>query len=619
MAKGKVKIEVHPDDIVSLVKNAMGVEDPDYVNQNPPITSINLPNSTQLPKETTNNETNLDFSNLRTALSNPPLKSDYHPSKLRRIGATVAGGLTGFSGGPKAGIETAEGILESPYKEKYQDWLTKTGALEKGATLDINKIRADQSGYAGMASLIRAQQSGDIDLQGKLAGAKEGAKQTPDQKNYQNYVNLLPDEETPMPFQDFLKLKGSGTLRNTSIHTSVKDAREQGLQLKDENGNIIDTTKLPDNMEYRAIIGGPHGMYYVPDTQATKVTTMGNIRSVVPSLTPTSPIISGEARTSTETSREIRGTEIDPETGEAKPVFEKQFSVSTPQTTGTILQNQIPNKMPVVNAPGQSNQPIQSQIQQPQINNNQPQTRNSTIRPAGSYSQTEIQRQDKYIIPSSAAMSQVIGDPKQGFKGLDSFAHIADDKEAMDRVGGYIRLLLDNITSAGGGGEEVGAQIGPMGAQATTGGLLTLLKNKSGLTQYMTNAQIAVINKAAAKLTPEEDEFAARLIAAAGDVVGFRSVIGGGAYKWSVDRLKAELPIPGYGIKAGEGGSKSFYNRLASVLTSVSKGLEAAGVPDARLPYSKTVLAEKAAEFSKLGQGKAEAKRQRNISIEEVK
>lgn len=541
--------------------------------------------------------------NLKAMLDNPPLMADNKPSGLRRFGAALAGGLTGFAGGPKVGMETASSILNQPYKEEYQDWLTKTGALEKGANIDINQLRAERSGYAGLASLIRANQAGDVDLQGRIAGAKEGAKTTTDQKDYQFYLKHTDDEE-PASFEDFIKDKKAGVERNTSVHLSVKDAREQQIPLIDRDKKSIDTSKLPDNMEYRMMLGGPNGTYWIPDTQTTRTVTMGNVRSVVPSLTPTAPIVSGAARTPTETSREVRGTKVNDKTGELEPSFERQFTISNPQTTGSTTSTG--SAMPTVLPPG-GQQTAQSQISQQRGN----------VRPAETYPQTEIQRQDKYIIPSSAAMAQIIGDPKQGFEGLDSFAHLADDKEAMNRVGTYVRLLLDNMTDAG-GGEEIGASLGALGAQLSTGGLWSWFKNNTGITQRIAASQVNAINSAAAQLTPEEDRFVSRLIAAAGDVVGFRSVLGGGAYKWSVDRLKSELPIPGYGIKAGEGGSKSYFNRLAAILTSVGNGLRAAGVPDSRLPFKKDFLMEKAKEFTEKGIKGTTDKPKRNITFERV-
>src|SRR5580765_2270497 len=90
---------------------------------------------------------------LNTLLSNPPQLSDYHPSKLRRAGAIVAGGLTGFSGGPKVGSEVAQDILTKPYQESYQDWLTKSQALEKGVGLQATLRKAELTGLGGLAQL----------------------------------------------------------------------------------------------------------------------------------------------------------------------------------------------------------------------------------------------------------------------------------------------------------------------------------------------------------------------------------------------------------------------------------------------------------------------------------
>src|SRR5438132_7908552 len=57
------------------------------------------------------------YERLGRLLSNPPLKSDYEPSKLRRAAGMIVGGLSGFAGGPKEGVEAATNIVDKPYRD----------------------------------------------------------------------------------------------------------------------------------------------------------------------------------------------------------------------------------------------------------------------------------------------------------------------------------------------------------------------------------------------------------------------------------------------------------------------------------------------------------------------
>lgn len=134
-----------------------------------PTIEPNIPSIPKVPKEQSTAD------RLKGLLSAPPLQSDFKPSKLRKFGAAVAGGLTGAAYGPRTGMEVASNIADQPYREQYQDWLTKTGALEKQSQLDISKSKAESGGLSALGSYLRAQGAIDPELQANIASKKTTA------------------------------------------------------------------------------------------------------------------------------------------------------------------------------------------------------------------------------------------------------------------------------------------------------------------------------------------------------------------------------------------------------------------------------------------------------------
>lgn len=176
--KDKVKIEAPLDNIVELVKGAFdGSPSPaetDAAVQLPK----NLPAS-QLETVNSNPPVGNDTqAQLRAALSAPPLQSEHKPSGMRRFGGAIAGGLVGAGFGPEEGMKVSQGIVDKPYRESYQDWATKTGALEKQASLDIEQKKADTSGLSAYGSYLRSIGAIDPEVQGAIEGAKTGARET---------------------------------------------------------------------------------------------------------------------------------------------------------------------------------------------------------------------------------------------------------------------------------------------------------------------------------------------------------------------------------------------------------------------------------------------------------
>lgn len=74
------------------------------------------------------------------ALTHQPTDAQTAPSRGRRIGAAIAGGLGGFAEGPSRGAALAQGIIDAPYKSAMQDYTTKLAGLGESAKLEQDDI-----------------------------------------------------------------------------------------------------------------------------------------------------------------------------------------------------------------------------------------------------------------------------------------------------------------------------------------------------------------------------------------------------------------------------------------------------------------------------------------------
>lgn len=136
-----------------------------------------LPDTASPVKPQTPANTDPDlYSRLGTLLGNPPTIEGTKVSRGRRIAGAISGGLSGAAFGPEQGVKAATNITEQPYRESYQDWMTKTGALEKEANIGLKKQQLENAGLTGAAALKRALDAGDPALQADIAGGKKGAE-----------------------------------------------------------------------------------------------------------------------------------------------------------------------------------------------------------------------------------------------------------------------------------------------------------------------------------------------------------------------------------------------------------------------------------------------------------
>ncbi len=180
------------------------------------------------------------------------------------------------------------------------------------------------------------------------------------------------------------------------------------------------------------------------------------------------------------------------------------------------------------------------------------------------------------------ASHQLWGDPDNpSLRPLASYANLADDQGARQRLGQALRLVLD----AGGdsGAEHLGASAGPVSFSA--GNLGTALSYNLGIPQAAADAKATALRDIFAKMKPEEVDYFNSLMNAIPTITGFRKLTSGGAFRWSQQGLERELPMIGL---SGVTNSGTYAKKMAALgdepLTAI-KNLErfAPGAIDPRL------------------------------------
>lgn len=76
------------------------------------------------------------------AINQQPTEEETRPSRGRRIGAAIAGGLGGLAEGPTRGAAMAQHIIDAPYKTAMRDYSTRVAGLGESAKLEQEDIES---------------------------------------------------------------------------------------------------------------------------------------------------------------------------------------------------------------------------------------------------------------------------------------------------------------------------------------------------------------------------------------------------------------------------------------------------------------------------------------------
>lgn len=374
---------------------------------------------------------------------------------------------------------------------------------------------------------------------------------------------------------------------------SVFDAKSLssnlGQQFLDESGKPLDVTKLDDADQLVPLTGGMPNRYKI-STQNQTTKTFDNTVSAVPTLNqsrPESYTPLGQAQVAREgTSEQIA---IDGE-GNAVAVPLRQSSSPITPTTQAKPPTATPTTTGAPTGPARTT----------------PAATGGGNRPiSGALPPTERNNQLIIARPVRAAAVQLFGDPNTpGVESLESFAKLADDPAARMRIGTAARLIIGDLSAADNGG-GVGANVFGNAVSVGGGDLWQSLKNTTGLTKWVASSRVQATQQAVDALKPEEARALNQMIAAYGTVVGLRSLTKGGAYKFSVDSMERELPIPGV---SDVNSSVTYYNKLAKIANEVVEGTK--GISDMVLPEKESYKVA-ADRLNALGQGRLPAPPQR--------
>jgi hypothetical protein len=192
----------------------------------------------------------------RQTLANMPSRADYEPSKLRRFGAALAGGLAGMRDA-KTGVEVATNIRDQRYNSAQQDWAgnVNRSALEMGldkqvAAEDIARRRAgamerNASARERAASATeawrRSQEANQpwhpktMDEAIKFEGSKHpAAKLTPfeqymkDPEGYKKYLaDVQAGKTQPLTFEQRKQLQDNATAGRLKVVGAQIAGRER--------------------------------------------------------------------------------------------------------------------------------------------------------------------------------------------------------------------------------------------------------------------------------------------------------------------------------------------------------------------------------------------------------
>lgn len=190
-----------------------------------------------------------DFDTLKGLLRNPPSKDEYEPSKTRKIAGGIAGGLTGAAYGPEVGAKVSSSIVDKPYTEAYQDWATRTGALDKSNTLDLNRQEYNIKGQQAEAGSLNAYSqamarlnASDPKVQGDITRSRTQAEEdvkepgrvnqyNREQKGRKELANITDDRT-----RDIADLNEGG--RNSRSAAQIASAEKRARELMNSREGI---------------------------------------------------------------------------------------------------------------------------------------------------------------------------------------------------------------------------------------------------------------------------------------------------------------------------------------------------------------------------------------------
>ena len=435
----------------------------------------------------------------------------------------------------------------------------------------LNKL-ADQADLKGRDRAVFIASGGTkIPPQEKLVTVKNVARDGVDPATGKPYEGLWDHEVKPDGSETWAKRPEDAKSRPTILSSDVvtvdhaRQLKQAGVPYHDADGNEIDLDKVPPGMVLQAIHQGTKTFYAPRDVQQKVVDVNGVKYAVSPFEVQDLPKGAGTTL----------GAKNAPTSGSHDvPAVDAQGSptVNTLRTTRTPGASGIPGRPGDRGAsPAAKPAPAPS----PAARTAAPQASAPAAAPTGGsvmrgmqpgYYNQMLQR----LTPVREALTQFYGDPANPeMKGLDSFASLADDKGAQERLGKAFEIIfkgIDQDTS----GAHISASAGPI--SVSTGGIGEVLTNYFGVPQKLAQQRAAIVQDVISKLTPQEQDYVNAAMASFGVAVGLRSLSKASASQASVATIERELPLIGLGTT----NSRQFKDKmlhLAEVTQNGAKGI----------------------------------------------
>ena len=346
--------------------------------------------------------------------------------------------------------------------------------------------------------------------------------------------------------------------------------RAQGEPFLDQNGQPITEIGPNEALFHLRGVGVPPNTYF-RGSQRIGTTTADNLVQTRGALNaqPTG-VIGTAVPPTTRTQEQIM---IDPNTGQVRAVptvgtSQRQTgTAAAPTPPGTApVTKQTPAKQAPATTPTAPTKPVAQ---------GGPGRAIPGVLPPG-----VMQQQRQFVTPIKQSAVQLFGDPTDpNYESLQTFAGLADNADSRKRIGAAARLIIDDLAAAEKGG-GIGGQILGSGASFSGGDIWSALKNTTGITNWVAQKQVAATERALGDLRPVERNALNHIMAAYGTIVGLRSLTRGGAYRFSVESMERELPIPGVSVND----SRSYYGKLAILGEEVANGIRNNGISIDVLP-----------------------------------
>ena len=336
-----------------------------------------------------------------------------------------------------------------------------------------------------------------------------------------------PPAGRPVPF-------GQGSI-------SAKDAKqfaENGMEFKDQDGNPLDVSKLPDGSKVTPWAYGGKIFYTIGD-QRPRVVTADNQRTVQPeegALAPAGQAPSlgaarvGNVRTATAPGggQVVTGTST-PETPHGSPQpHGEPHSFAGPKTKSLDATRGA--------------QTAETEGVLPNIANMTPQNAAAA----------------RKAQPAVTALLGLYGDPQSpNAPSMMNYAKLADNPHSQKVLGEAFKLL----------DQQMGEISDP--------GILQTLGTAAGWANFRARAEAGAQQSAGTEMTPEERSYFDAAISSMADIIGSRAATGQSAARFSVRSIQNELPLIGL---SGTPDSTSYLTKMQTIGRQIRVGLN--GMPD---------------------------------------